>query len=282
MFIVQNAQKFQRLFAKYWKAFNVSSEFEFVALCTFYQTAVQCLILQHACRVQCQSCCSTSTWLLLPQINRLHTSMTLQTAQEHEPTSGNSDRALTQNEMSELGLYMLFKVGSKEISINCSASRDVNPWGAFALSTKGFLIQLCFSMSSENYFSKWASKCEHITVFISHSSVFCRERLPDCEFFKYKKIFINRSVFHNCSFILKAVVLSRSCRRWVSFPWSEMFNWFNFAKISQRFANWVRKTSSSKVVANARFSSFQNMKISFLNSYTRKRTLPLESHLALQ
>ena len=143
MFIVQDAQKFQRLFAKYWKTFNVSSEL--VVLCTFHQTAVQCLTLQHACRIQCQSCCGSWTWLLLPQKNQLHTSMTLQTAQEHEPTSGNSDLASTQNEMSELGLYMLFKVGSKERSINCSASKDVNPWGAFALSTKGFLIQLFFS-----------------------------------------------------------------------------------------------------------------------------------------
>jgi len=40
-----------------------------------------------------------------------------------QPTSGNSDRALTQNEMSELGLCMLFKVRPEERSINCSASR---------------------------------------------------------------------------------------------------------------------------------------------------------------
>ena len=127
-------------------------------------------------------------------------------------TSGNSRRALTQNAMSELGLYMLFKVRSDYRWINCSASRDVNPWGAVALSTNGFLIQLCFSMSSEKYFS-WceirASKCEHITVF-------CWDRLPDCEFkwdFKSGKLshfslFFDRSVFHNCSFLLKAVILS--------------------------------------------------------------------------
>ena len=41
------------------KTFNVSSEL--VALCTFYQSAVQCLILQHASRVQCQSYWGTST-----------------------------------------------------------------------------------------------------------------------------------------------------------------------------------------------------------------------------
>ena len=39
--------------------FNVSSEL--VALCTFYQIVVQCLIVQHASRVQCQSYCGTST-----------------------------------------------------------------------------------------------------------------------------------------------------------------------------------------------------------------------------
>ena len=44
-----------------------------------------------------------------------------------QPTSGNSDQALTQSEMSELELYMLFKERSEVISINCSASRDVNP-----------------------------------------------------------------------------------------------------------------------------------------------------------
>ena len=74
MFIVQNT--------KYWKTFYVSSKL--VALRTFCQSAVQCLILQHASRVQCQSYCGTSTWLLLPQKNRLNTSMTLQTAQEHK------------------------------------------------------------------------------------------------------------------------------------------------------------------------------------------------------
>ena len=43
-----------------------------------------------------------------------------------QPRRGNSARALTQNEMSELGLYMFFKVRSEVRSINCSASRDVN------------------------------------------------------------------------------------------------------------------------------------------------------------
>ena len=44
-----------------------------------------------------------------------------------QPTIGNSARVLTQNEISKLGLYMLFKVKSEVRSINCSASRDVNP-----------------------------------------------------------------------------------------------------------------------------------------------------------
>ena len=73
MLIVQNA--------KYLKIFNVSSEL--VALWSFYQSVVQCLILQNASRVQSQSYCGTSTRSLLPQKSRLHTSMTLQTEQEH-------------------------------------------------------------------------------------------------------------------------------------------------------------------------------------------------------
>ena len=143
--------------------------------------------------------------------------------------------------MSKLRLYKLFKVRSEERSINCSASRDVNSWEAFALSIKGFVIQLCFSMSSEKYFSKCeirASKCKHITVFTSHSSVFCRKKLPDCEFrwdFKrgklsHSSLFISRSVCHNSSFLLKAVILSWSCRMRVSFPWRKMFNWFILKK----------------------------------------------------
>ena len=43
-----------------------------------------------------------------------------------QPTSGNSDRALIQNDMSESWLYMLFKMRSEERSINCSASRNIN------------------------------------------------------------------------------------------------------------------------------------------------------------
>ena len=39
-----------------------------------------------------------------------------------QPTSRNLNRALTQNEMSELGLYMLFKVMSEERSINVQLS----------------------------------------------------------------------------------------------------------------------------------------------------------------
>ena len=44
-----------------------------------------------------------------------------------QPTSGNSAQALTQNKISKVGLYMLFKVRSEVRSINFSASRDVNP-----------------------------------------------------------------------------------------------------------------------------------------------------------
>ena len=43
-----------------------------------------------------------------------------------QPTSGNLDRTLTQNKISELGLNMLFKVMLEERLITCSASRNVN------------------------------------------------------------------------------------------------------------------------------------------------------------
>ena len=102
-----------------------------------------------------------------------------------QPTSGNLNRALTQNKISQLGLYMLFKVMSEERSINCSASfQRCKLLRGICIINKRILIQLCFSMSSEKYFSKCeirASKCEQITIFISHSSIFFRERLPDCE-----------------------------------------------------------------------------------------------------
>ena len=64
-----------------------------------------------------------------------------------QPTSGNSDRALTQNEMSELGLHMLFKIRSEERSINFSACREV-----FALSTKGFLFNLLLHVFRKIFF----------------------------------------------------------------------------------------------------------------------------------
>ena len=83
-------------------------------------------------------------------------------------------------------------------------------------------------MSLEKYFWKCEireSKCEHITVFISHSSVFCRKRLPDCEFkwdFKRENYHIachlSAGQFSTTvvSFsVVKTVILSWSCRRWV-------------------------------------------------------------------
>jgi len=186
MFIVQNAQKCQRLFAKYWK-------------CSM--RAVSLLLYAHFIKPRCNVwyCNTTVAFnvyliavLRLDYCYRRKTGFTQvwcckrhKNTESLRTTSGNSDRTLTQNEMSEFGLYLLFKVRSEERSIKCSASRNVNPWEAFALSTKGFLIELCFSMSSEKYFPKCeirASKYEHITPFTSQSSVFCGERWPDCEF----------------------------------------------------------------------------------------------------
>ena len=70
------------------------------------------------------------------------------------PTSGNLARALTQNEMSELGLYMLFKVRSEVRSINCSASR-----GHLHYQQKDFLSD-CTSPSLQKNISQNA-RLEH-------------------------------------------------------------------------------------------------------------------------
>ena len=85
------------LFAKYLKTFYVSSEL--VAPCTIYYTAVQCLILQHTCRVQCQSYCDTSLTTATaekPASHKCDVANGTRTRRALQPTSGNSDRALTQ------------------------------------------------------------------------------------------------------------------------------------------------------------------------------------------
>ena len=135
-----------------------------------------------------------------------------------QPTSGNSDRALTQNEISKLRLYKLFKVRSEERSINCSASRDVNLERHFDYQQKDFLSN-CASPCLQKNISQNA-RLEHSNANTSQSSFhthrYSAERLPDCEFkwdFKSGKLshcllFISRSICHNCSFLLKAVILS--------------------------------------------------------------------------
>ena len=62
-----------------------------------------------------------------PALHKYDVAKGTRTRRGLQPTSGNSNRALTQNEMSKLRLYKLFKVRSEERSINCLASRDVNP-----------------------------------------------------------------------------------------------------------------------------------------------------------
>ena len=61
-----------------------------------------------------------------PALHKFDVANVRKTRRALQPTSGNLNRDLTLNEMSELGKYMLFKVRSEERSINCSASRDVN------------------------------------------------------------------------------------------------------------------------------------------------------------
>ena len=62
-----------------------------------------------------------------PTLHKYDVANDTRTRRALRPTTGNSDRALTQNEIGELGLYKLFKVRSEVRSINCSASREVDP-----------------------------------------------------------------------------------------------------------------------------------------------------------
>ena len=62
-----------------------------------------------------------------PPLHKYDVAKGTRTRRALQPTSGNSDQTLTQNEMSKLRLYKLFKVRSEERLINCLASRDVNP-----------------------------------------------------------------------------------------------------------------------------------------------------------
>ena len=104
-----------------------------VALYTFYQSVVQCWILQHAFHVQCQSYSILSQLQLYfcycrkPISHKYDVANNTRAQRALQPTSGNSSQALTQNAMSELGLCMLFKVRSEDSLINCSASREVDP-----------------------------------------------------------------------------------------------------------------------------------------------------------
>ena len=101
---------------------------EVVVPYTFYQSAIQCWILQHASRGSMSN--------LLRYFGLITATAEKSASQKHDVandtrtrkalqlTSGNSSRALIQNAMSELRLCMLFKVRSEDRSINCSASRQ--------------------------------------------------------------------------------------------------------------------------------------------------------------
>ena len=62
-----------------------------------------------------------------PALHKYDVANGTRTQRALQPTNGNVALALTQNEMSKLGLYMFFKVRLEVRSINCSAPRDVNP-----------------------------------------------------------------------------------------------------------------------------------------------------------
>ena len=74
-----------------------------------------------------------------PSWHKYHVANSTRTWRALQPTSGNSARTLTQNEMSDLGLYIVFKVRSEVKSINCSASRDANPERHLHYQQKDFL-----------------------------------------------------------------------------------------------------------------------------------------------
>ena len=85
-----------------------------------------------------------------------------------QPTSENSDGALTQNEINKLRLYKLFKVRSEKKSINCSASRDVNPKRHLDYQQKDFLSS-CASPCLQKNISQNA-RLEHPNANTSQSS----------------------------------------------------------------------------------------------------------------
>ena len=64
-----------------------------------------------------------------PALHKYDVAKGTRTRRALQPTSGNSDRALTQNEMSKLRLYMhkLFKVRSKERSIKLFSFQRCKP-----------------------------------------------------------------------------------------------------------------------------------------------------------
>ena len=138
-----------------------------------------------------------------------------------QPTSGNSALALIQNEVSELGLYMLFRVRTEIRLINFSLPEMQIPEGHLHYQEKDFL-SICTSPCLQKNISQNA-RLEHPNPNTSQSSYDIHRYSAgrNCEFkwdFKSGKLshcllFINRSVFCNCSFPLKAVILSWSCRR---------------------------------------------------------------------
>ena len=134
-----------------------------------------------------------------------------------QPTSGNSDRALNQNEMSKLRLYKLFKVRSEERSIHCSASRDVNPERHFDYQQKDFLSN-CASPFLQKNISQNA-RLEHPNANTSQSSYHTHRYSAgrDCQIASLNGILKVESYHIACYLsadqFVTIVILSWSCRR---------------------------------------------------------------------
>ena len=103
-----------------------------------------------------------------PASHKYHVANGTRTRRALQPKSGNSARALTQNEMSDLGWYVVFKVRSEVRSMNYSASMDVNPEGHLHYQQKDFLSNYTSPFLQKNISQN--ARLEHQNANTSQSS----------------------------------------------------------------------------------------------------------------
>lgn len=89
-------------------------------------------------------------------------------------------------------------------------------------------------------------------------------------------------IFHNFSFFVNAVIFSIDFQMCIFFPCKEIFNAFSFSKMSHKYANFNKKsTTRNSLVAFLYSSSLRNTHISCQSSNVRNKILARESHGAL-